>query len=394
VYVVYGPVTADASLGTARGIIEGASGQAMGAAVAGSGDADGAGYDDVLVGLPDASSVGAAWLFDAPIVGTRSATDATWIMSGGATGAGVGSSVSRAGDANGDGIADVLVGSDRAASSTASGHAFLFLGPLYGTETTSSADVAFDGGALYDAVVAAGDGDMNGDGLVDVVVGSKGDGTTGTNAGAAYLFQAPLGNPLAFSEADAAWTGESTYDRAGTAVTLVGDSDGDGYDDAAIGADGDDSGGTDAGAVYLVLGGTASSFQLSSSTAGAKLVGPSPCGSCSGYTGAGEAVSSAGDPDGDGLGDVLVGGSGAGIAATGDGAAWLVYGPVTGLRTLDTFSDAVLSGATSYEHFGVSVAGAGDLDGDGASDVLVGASWDATAGSYAGAAYLFQGGGY
>jgi hypothetical protein len=230
--------------------------------------------------------------------------------------------------------------------------------------------------------------------LDDLVVGATGDNGGGNYAGAAYVV---LGSSLGtsstidLSAADYKLVGESAADNAGYSVSSAGDVDGDGLDDVLVGAFRNDGGGTDAGAAYVVLGsslGTNSTIYLANS-ADYKLVGED----ISDF--AGISVSSAGDVDGDGLDDFLVGAYGEDDGGLSAGAAYVVLGSSLGTSSTIDISSAAskLVGEYSEDRAGYSVSSAGDVDGDGLSDVLVGAYGDSDGGEDAGAAYLILTGG-
>lgn len=178
----------------------------------------------------------------------------------------MGSSVAGAGDVDGDGLDDVLVGAPRSdAAGTDGGAAYLLCGggaldAESGTLISSSADVMLTGEAAYDeagwAVSAAGD--LDGGGLADLLVGTYAYLSDESDSGMAYLL---LGGEalcstgtLSLSEADFELAGEEAGDQAGRSVTSAGDVDGDGLDELVIGARGEDAGGTGAGAAYLLFG--------------------------------------------------------------------------------------------------------------------------------------------
>ena len=243
-------------------------------------------------------------------------------------------------------------------------------GKLLGEESSDQA-----GGSV------SGAGDVNGDGNNDLLVGAAYNMEGGAYAGAAYLVLGPVSGDLDLSLADAKLVGEESFDFAGTSVSGAGDLNNDGNADLLVGAYHESEGGYGAGAAYVVLGPVTGDLDLS--LADAKLVGEE------GYDAAGGTVSGAGDVNGDGNDDVLVGASSYAEVGTPYGAAYLMLGPVTG--TLDlSLADAKLVGAEVGDVAG-SVCRAGDVDGDGHVDLLVGAPGNDEGGFNAGAAYFVLG---
>ncbi len=335
-----------------------------GFSVAGVGDFDHNGYDDMLIGASYAndsigSDVGGAYL----VLGTAAPASAglgTAVKyTGEVAGDFAGISVSGAGDVNADGWPDLVIGASGTDNGLASdaGSAYIVLGGAAPASLNLSTQIEYSGENAYDAAGrgVAGAGDVNGDGYGDVLVSGWRNSAGGSHAGAAYLVLG--GAPASASLSSAVkYTGTTANDGAGFSVAGAGDVDGDSLDDMLIGAL---YAGSGSGAAYLVLGGTPSSASLSTAQ------------KYSGQTGdyAGYSVAGAGDVDADGYVDMLVGAPSSG---SGPGAAYLVFGSASPASA--SLSTAVkFSGEVASDQAGLSVAGAGDVDGDGFADFLVGA---------------------
>ena len=384
-YVIYGPVAGDVELTAADAVLLGeAAGDVAAVPSPVSGDLTGDGLADLLVGAPGADSggldSGAVYLVHGPVYGEVQLSSAAAELVGEDAGDRAGCAVSQAGDVDGDGDTDILVGAlYHDGNGTDSGGAYLVHGPVSGTLNLANADACMMGDAAYDkagrSVCAAGD--VNADGFADLLVGAPGNNDGGTNAGAAYLIAGPASGSFDLSLA-IQLTGEEADDEAGYSVAGAGDLDGDGYADLLVGAPG--RGADENGSVYVVHGPVTAAMDLSA--AAAEFSGDAG-------DGAGWAVAAAGDVTGDGLGDVLVGApDGACGYPCETGMVYLIAGPFAGSLGV---ADAALKFAGPENGFaaGTSVGGGGDVDGDGRIDLLVGAPETGTGGP--GEAYLLLG---
>ena len=369
-YVVLGPVSGDLSLADADAKLTGeATNDYAGASVAGVGDVDGDGLDDVLVGARGApagnSYAGVTYLVLGPVSGTWSLSAADAALTGEDTEAYSGASVSGAGDVDGDGLDDIIIG---AYGESAGGAAYLLMGPIT-TASLSAADVKLSGENADDraGLAVSNAGDVNGDGLDDILVGAYIDSTGGE--GATYLLLGPVSNSGSLSAAEAKYTGTTNSGGSGSAVSGAQDVNGDGLDDILIGAVGENlSTGTD-GAAYLILGYASGTSSLSSADARLTAEGVS-----SGNDKVGYSLSDAGDVDSDGRDDILIGAYAEDSGGKEAGTSYLLMGPVSGTWSLSSSDTLRLIGEADNDHAGVSVSGAGDVDGDGRSDILIGAS--------------------
>ena len=231
-------------------------------------------------------------------------------------------------------------------------------GVLHSAYGTAAGD--FFGGSC------GGAADVDGDGVPDFVAGSPGDDTTGAQAGAAFVRSGRTGALLL------AIFGDAPGDRLGSSTALVGDLDGDGRSEILVGAHRADAAGVDSGLARVISGGDGSTLWT--------FPGAAP-GDAFGL-----AVAGAGDVDGDGMRDLVVGAPLHAAGGLDAGAVDLISG-ADGSRLLHLDGD-VPGGLLGY-----AVAGAGDVDGDGRDDVIAGAPYAAGIGPHAGRALVLSGDG-
>jgi hypothetical protein len=336
--------------------------RSFGSSVATAGDVNGDGYEDVIVGAPGMSNTaGRAYVF---LGGPNclAAAPAT-TLEGEGFGTYFGISVAAAGDVNGDGYDDVVIGAFGYGEFR--GRAYAYLGGPGGLGTTAVAILT--GGTAGDyfggSVTAAGD--VNGDGFADVVIGARGYNTF---TGRAYVFHGRAGG-LAPTPATTL-TGEATGNEFGFSVATAGDVNGDGYADVVVGAHRYSN---QTGRAYVYLGGASGLATVAART----LTGAG----ASDYFGS--SLGTAGDVNADGYDDVVVGADPYGGP---EGRASIYLGGPGGLAA--TAATVLTVAGATHKGFGASVGTAGDVNGDGYADVVVGAPYDDGRGS----AYVFLGG--
>jgi len=332
----------------------------FGTAVVGVGDVDGDGFADVAVGTPYDSTQGS----NRGMVGVFSGLDGSLLLRiyGGADGDQFGWAVAPAGDVNGDGSADFLVGSPgyRNGSLAQAGRADLVSG-RDGSLLESwkgEASQNFFGSAL------AGIGDADGDGVPDIAVGARWAGHNGFNSGSVYVFSGADGSQLLRRD------GNAPNDYLGAAVAAAGDVDGDGHADFLAGAWGADPNGESSGQASLFSGRDGSLLRSWDGMAEQIRFG--------------QTLAGLGDVNGDGVPDVAVGASFDNTAAFHAGAVRVFSGADGSLLN-------IFLGDNANDMLGASLAAAGDVDGDGFGDLVAGAPFNDDVDLNAGLAHVYSG---
>ncbi|MBI4880391.1 MAG: FG-GAP repeat protein [Planctomycetes bacterium] len=352
----------------------------LGLAVAPAGDVNGDGFGDILIGTAShggsPASEGGALVFHGAPAGP--AQSSTWSFSGAENGEQLGLTVAAAGDLDGDGFGDVLVGAPGFDGGLVDqGRILFFRGAQTGPATSPDWWAAGgQAGARLGAALAAA-GDVDGDGFIDLLAGAPGfDGAAGADAGRAFLYRGALAGP----SAPAAWLqeGDQAGARLGEAVASAGDVDGDGYADVLIGAPGrNGAAGAAAGQVRLHRGGSGGLESLPWWSADGIEAG----------SGFGSALACAGDANGDGWSDFLASAPAWSGALPLQGRADLYYGSATSAPALGWTAAGSSPGAA----LGARAAGAGDVDGDGFQDVALAAPGDGAGGPLGGQVRLHLG---
>ncbi len=303
-----------------------------------------------------------------------------------------GRSVAAAGDINGDGRGDLIIGagqidSDPGRSYVVFGRSTGFAASINLASLNGSTGFRLDGVAEYDyssrSVAAAGD--VNGDGLGDLIIGANGADPNGERSGSSYVVfgrSTGFGPSIELSSLNGSTgfrlDGVAAGDDSGVCVASAGDINGDGRGDLIIGAHEADPSGNNSGSSYVVFGrstGFGPAINLSSlnGSTGFRLDGVAE------FDLSGLSVATAGDVNGDGRGDLIIGAYEADPNGLESGSSYVVFGRSTGfpaainLSSLNGSTGFRLDGVAAGDRSGRSVAAAGDVNGDGRSDLIIGA---------------------
>ena len=384
----------------------------MGVSVAAMGDLNGDGIAEIVAGVPGNSDKSAGGgrvyiTFGKPAGGGATALGdplTQMRIDGANVNDHAGVALAGIADQNGDAAPDLLIGAalaDRGAAADAGTVYVVFANALAASVDLNDLNTAGSGEGFAIRGEAAGDragaalgaiGDLNGDGRADILVGAAGSNAGGVDSGAAYVvWGRATDTPVVLTAATAGTAGfrivgEAAGDAVGTALVAIADLNGDGKAEILVSAPGNDAGGTDAGAAYVVFG-KASGTAVNLDDVAIGIGGFRITGARAGDQ-AGLRVAALGDVNADGLADMLVSAS---------GEAFVVFGKAdTDEVKLSKVRDGIggydIRAEAAGDMLDMVVAGGGDLNRDGINDLVIGARHNSEGGAEAGAVYVVWGG--
>lgn len=340
----------------------------FGFSLAGTADVSGDARPELIIGSPDVN-IGARQYAGRVYVYSGASTSQfpLYQKSGTAGGGRFGHSVAEIGDVSGDGKPDFIVGAfgyqfygydDYPSPKNVLGSAYVYSGA--NGSLLLQRDGSADGDGLGYSV--AGAGDVNRDGVPDYIIGAPLASPSGNlDAGSVYVYSGAIAKVLLFKK-DGAYAGA----QFGFSVAGAGDVDGDGWADFIVGAPFS----SQVGSAYVYSGLRGSLLYQMNGDSSNDFFGFSATG--------------AGDVDGDGKTDFLIGAPNASRNGKQNNGSVYLYSGATGALLFQK------DGAASYDHFGLSVAGAGDVNGDGKQDIIIGAPHASPNGLYtAGSVYIY-----
>ena len=343
------------------------------------GDINGDGYGDVIVGAYNydngQSNEGVVFVYHGSPTGL-SATPAAMLESN-QVNANFGRSISGAGDVNNDGYDDIIVGAYLYDSGVGNeGRIYIYHGSATGINTTP--DRIIDGnqsGGNLGSCVSKA-GDLNNDGFDDVIASAWVYESGQFDEGRVYVY---LGSATGIpATAIANMDGNQNWAHFGTSVANAGDVDGDGFDDIVVGFELFDNGQDDEGKLVFYYG----------APTGINTTPAAQIESNQAFASLGYDVASAGDVNNDGFDDVIAGAYRYDNGQGDEGIAYIFHGSATGILTTPA---TLLECNLAVSYFGVSVRDAGDFNSDGFDDVIVGASLYSNGSPSEGGAFLFKG---
>ncbi|MBK8554171.1 MAG: FG-GAP repeat protein [Ignavibacteria bacterium] len=353
----------------------------LGWTVSNAGDVNGDGFSDIIAGANyytnDQQYEGRAYVFYGSVLGLSSTPNK--ILESNQANSNFGYSVSVAGDLNNDGFSDVIVGAPLFDNGEIDeGKTFVYYGSATGPSTAANMTGESNQATSFFGISVSPAGDINGDGFDDVIIGSNTFDNPQRDQGCSFIY---YGSATGISS-NHNWKSGSInawFSYLGTSVYCAGDVNGDGYDDVISGATGFDNGMiTDEGKIFLYYG-SASGLTLTANWT-AEIYQP--------FARFGNSVCTAGDVNNDGYSDILVGSYLFDNGHTDEGRVYVYYGSSVGL-TAEGFWTAEVN--QTYAYFGYSVSKAGDVNGDGYSDIIVGSYLYDNGQSNEGAAFVYYG---